>query len=137
MAATTVVTPILLPSLNAASKIKYLRFMADRAGIPAENIDEFLLDTPQMALQSMENELLKLNIFVPINPEDNDEEHLVELGTTIQTDQAELHKIAHIEAMIAKGIQPAINQQQGTNEQAMSNSMQSMSMSSANSELQQ
>ena len=111
--------------------------MADRAGIPAENIDEFLLDTPQMALQSMENELLKLNTFVPINPEDNDEEHLVELGTTIQTDQAELHKIAHIEAMIAKGIQPAINQQQGTNEQAMSNSMQSMSMSSANSELQQ
>lgn len=60
------------------------------------------MDTPQMALQAMENELLKLNLYVPINPEDNDEEHLVEMGSTIQTEQAELHKVAHIQAMIAK-----------------------------------
>lgn len=111
MAATTVVTPVLLPSLNAASKIKYLRFMADRAGIPAENVEEFLLDTPQMALQAMENELLKINEYVPINPDDNDEEHLVEMGSSLQTEQAELHRIAHIQAMIAKGTVPTINQQ--------------------------
>jgi hypothetical protein len=32
-----------------------------------------------MALQSMENELLMQDIFIPINPDDNDEEHLVEM----------------------------------------------------------
>lgn len=137
MAATTVVTPVLLPSLNAASKIKYLRFIADRAGIPAENVEEFLIDTPQMALQSMENELLKLNIPVPINPEDNDEEHLVEMGSSLQTEQSEFHKVAHIQAMIAKGTQPAINQQMwGGNEQAMANSMMSQAQAGANSQLQ-
>jgi len=40
-------------------------------------IDETLIDTPQMAMQNIENELLKLNIPVPIKPDDNDEEHLV------------------------------------------------------------
>jgi len=138
MAATTIVTPVLLPSLNAASKIKYLRFMADRAGIPAENVEEFLLDTPQMALQAMENELLKLNEYVPINPDDNDEEHLVEMGSSLQTEEAELHKVAHIQAMIAKGTQPVINQQmQGGNEQQMANSMMSMAQGSATAEMQQ
>lgn len=137
MAATTVVTPVLLPSLNAASKIKYLRFMADRAGIPAENVEEFLIDTPQMALQAMENELLKLNEFVPINPDDNDEEHLVEMWSSLQTEQAEIHRVSHIQAMIAKWTVPTINQQPWGNEEAMSNSMQSMWMAQAGAELQQ
>ena len=107
MAATVQVTPILLPSISPASKIKYLRFMADRAGIPAETIEEVIMDTPQMALQCMENELLKLDIYVPVNPEDNDEEHLVEMGSTLNTESAEIHKVAHIQAMIAKGVAPA------------------------------
>ena len=107
MAATVQVTPVLLPSISPASKIKYLRFMADRAGIPAETIEEVIMDTPQMALQCMENELLKLDIYVPVNPEDNDEEHLVEMGSTLNTESAEIHKVAHIQAMIAKGVTPA------------------------------
>lgn len=102
MAATVQITPILLPSLKEASKIKYLRFMADRAGIPAENVEEFLMDSPQMAMQGMENELLKLDIFVPINPTDDDESHLVEMGSDLNTVNAELHKMAHIMAMVQK-----------------------------------
>lgn len=102
MAATVQITPILLPSLKEASKIKYLRFMADRAGIPAENVEEFLMDSPQMAMQGMENELLKLDIFVPINPTDDDESHLVVMGSDLNTVNAELHKMAHIMAMVQK-----------------------------------
>lgn len=53
--------------------------MAERAGIPPENVEEFLIDTPQMAKQSMENELLKLNLFVKVSPDDDDEQHLIEM----------------------------------------------------------
>ena len=91
-----------------------------------------------MALQCMENELLKLDIYVPVNPEDYDEEHLVEMGSTLNTESAEIHKVAHIQAMIAKGVAPAAQmdwQAQG-NENAMANSMQSMGMAQAGSELQ-
>lgn len=59
-AAITQVYPIVSPSLGSASKIKFQRLMMERAGIPAENIEEILLDSPQMALQCTENELLKL-----------------------------------------------------------------------------
>jgi len=53
--------------------------MAERAGIPVENVEEFLIDTPQMAKQSVENELLKLNIFVKVDANDDDEQHLIEM----------------------------------------------------------
>lgn len=92
-----------------------------------------------MMMQSMENELLKLDIYVPVNAEDNDEEHLVEMGSTLTTDSAELHKIAHIQAMIAKWVAPVaqIDASAQWNENAMSNSMMSMGMSQAGAELQQ
>lgn len=135
-AAAMQISPLLLPSLSNASKIKYLRFMADRSWIPAENVEEFLIDTPQMALQAVENELLKMDIYVPINPDDVDEDHLVEMWSTLTTKQAEIHKMAHIQAMIAKWTMPS-GQSQWLNESSMANSMASQAMSQAWSQLNQ
>lgn len=129
------VTPILLPSLSPGSKIKYLRFMAERAGIPVENTDEFILDTPQMMKQWFENEALKENIFVPISPDDNDEEHLVAMGTSIDTEAFAIHQAAHMMAMTKKGVEPVASGQAGIEEAAMSNNMAAQAMSSAGSEL--
>jgi hypothetical protein len=85
----------------------------------------------------MENELLMQDIFIPINPDDNDEEHLVEMWSNLQTKNAEIHKVSHIQAMIAKWTVPqGMNQQAQQNEQAMSNSMQSQAMSQAGATLQ-
>jgi len=134
-AATVQITPLILPSLNGASKVKFLRYSAERAGIPAETIDEALIDTPSMALQCMENEILALNEYIPINMEDNDEEHLVEMGSVINTEAFELHKVAHIQAMITKGTASASEMQQaqggGVKESSIVNGMASQSAASA------
>lgn len=127
---------MILPSIGPAAKIKLLRFQADRAGIPTENVEEFLIDTPQMAKQSMENELLKINLFVKVSAEDDDEQHLIEMGSNINTKAAEIHRDTHIQAMIAKGTQPAAAQT-GINENAMANSAASQAMSQAGSVLTQ
>lgn len=89
-----------------------------------------------MALQCMENELLSLDQYVPINADDNDEEHLVEMGSAIDTKAFEMHKMAHIQAMIAKGSVPAVQMGTGINESSMANSMASQAMSQAQSQLQ-
>lgn len=43
---------------------------------------------------------------MPINPDDDDEAHLVAMGSAITGEQFEAHKFSHIQAMIAKGTQP-------------------------------
>ena len=135
MAATVQITPILLPTLAPASKIKYMRWMSERAWIPVENVEEFLPKTPQMIMQSLENELLKQNTYVPINENDAHEEHLIEMGSVMQTEEMELHQLAHIQAMIALGQQPAANMSDKSTENAMSVSMGAQAMGQAWAEL--
>jgi len=103
--------------------------------VPQEVIDETLIDTPQMAMQNIENELLKLNIPVNINPDDNDEEHLVTMGSSIDTEAFDYHKVAHIQAMIAKGTVPAASMQGQIDQGSMTNSMASQAQSAAISDL--
>jgi hypothetical protein len=47
--------------------------------MPSDVMEEVITDTPQMAMQKLENDLLKDNIFVPINPDDDHAQHLVAL----------------------------------------------------------
>lgn len=132
------ISPLISPTLNEASKLQLNRFIADRAWMPQETIEEILIDTPQMTQQKLENEALKLNIFVPIWVNDDHEQHLIALGNSINTEAYETHKMAHIEAF-AKQWQQApqqTTQEAGLNENAMMNSMASQSMSSANAQLQ-
>lgn len=42
------------------------------------------------------------NIYIPIEPDDNDEEHLVAMGSNLTTDAAEAHKLAHLQALSFK-----------------------------------
>ena len=121
-----------MSSMNPASKVKYERFVAERAGIPQENIDEFLMDTPQMLLQSLENEALKQNVFVPIDVNDDHEQHLIAMGANVSTPAGEAHRLAHIMEIVK---QPAQLPQNGLNENSMMNSMASQGMSQAQSQL--
>jgi hypothetical protein len=40
-------------------------------------INSVILETPQMTQQRLENESLKEDIFVPISPTDDHEQHLI------------------------------------------------------------
>jgi len=140
-AASVQVSWLILPSVNQASKIMYLRHIADRAGMPAETIEEVLIDTPAMMKQKLENEALKENVYVPIDAEDNDEEHLVAMWASIDTEAFEAHKLSHIMAIQQKGKMTAapldVNAETAKKSQefSMQNSMTSQAMAQAGSEL--
>ena len=102
--------------------------------MPDENIEEILMDTPNMAQQNLENEALRENVFVPISEKDYDVEHLVAMGTTISTEASEVHRLSHIQSMIQKG---TMQMEQNGQENAMSNAMNSQAMSQAGSQLSQ
>ena len=129
------VTPLISPTLNEASKLQLNRFIAERAWMPQETIEEILIDTPQMTMQKLENEALKQNIFVPIGVDDDHLQHIIALWNTIQTEAWEIHKMQHIQEYIKtwQNIQWWI-QWQGINENSMMNSMASQSMASANAQ---
>lgn len=133
LAATVQVTPLILASMNPASKRLYERFVAERAWIPMETIEEILIDTPQMTVQRLENEALKEWIFVPISPTDDHEQHLVAMWTQLQNEAAEAHRVAHLMEIVKQiQMQP---QEWPINENAMINSMASQGMSQAQSQL--
>lgn len=132
LAATVQVTPLIMGQMDTASDIKYKRFVAERAGIPIENIDEFLMDSPQMLLQSMENNLLRDGIYVPITETDDHQQHLIAMWTNINTPEAQAHRLAH---MMEITKQPQQVNEWGLDENAMMNSMASQGMSQAQSQL--
>ena len=142
-AASVQVSWLILPSVNQASKIMYLRHIADRAGMPAETIEEVLIDTPAMMKQKLENEVLKENVYVPIDADDNDEEHLVAMGANIDNEAFAAHQLSHIMAIQQKGKMTAapldVNSETAKKSQefSMQNSMTSQAMAQAGSELQQ
>lgn len=68
-----------------------------------DDIDAEIPITSQQRLQQMENELLNDWEYIDINPDDDDEAHLVEMGSLILTPEAEMHQYAHIQASIQKG----------------------------------
>ena len=134
LAASVQVTPLIMPDLNPASKIQWQRYVSERAWVPMETMDEILLDTPQMMLQKMENEALKEDVFVPIEETDDHIQHLVAIGTTINTAACEAHKLAHIMEIVKQWQQ--VPEQDGLNENAMQNSMMSQAIGQAGSQLQ-
>lgn len=89
-------------SINEWSKRATLRRIAEANGIEDEDIDIEIPKTSQQRLQMMENELLNDWEFVDINPDDDDEQHLIEMWSLILTPEAEMHQYAHIQASIEK-----------------------------------
>jgi hypothetical protein len=97
-------------SINEWSKRATLRRIAEANGIPDEDIDIEIPKTAQQILQSMENELLNDWEYIDINPDDDDEQHLMEMWSLILTKEAEAHQYAHIQAAIMKWQQANVSQ---------------------------
>ena len=112
-------------SINEWSKRYTLRRIAEANGIEDEDIDAEIPKTPQQILQQMENELLNDWEYIEINPNDDDEQHLIEMGSMILTPEAEAHQYAHIQASIAKWQAPVPTQDQWllNQSQAVSNNI--------------
>lgn len=91
--------------------------------------------------QEMENEALKENVYVPIDADDNDEEHLVAMWASIDTEAFEAHKLSHIMAIQQKWKMTAapldVNAETAKKSQefSMQNSMTSQAMAQAWQEL--
>lgn len=121
-----VTAPLILQdaSINEWSKRHTLRRIAEANGIEEEDIDAEIPKTAQQILQQMENELLNDWEYIDINPDDDDEQHLIEMWSLIMTKESEMHQYAHLQASIQKGQQ--INEWQ---DKGMLNSAQAVSNS--------
>jgi len=102
-----VTAPLILQdgSINEWSKRHTLRRVAEANWIDEEDIEIELPKTAQQRLQAMENELLNNGEYIDINPDDDDEQHLIEMWSIILTPEAEMHQYSHIQATIQKGKQ--------------------------------
>lgn len=135
LAATVQVTPLIMADLNPAAKVNWQRFLTETAWIPDYIVNSTIFDTPQMMTQKLENESLKENIFVPITPNDDHEQHLIAMWSVINTDAFEAHKISHlIEYTKNPPLWPTAQDQ--NQENAMMNSAMSQWMAQAWSTLQ-
>ena len=98
----------------------------------SEDIDIEIPKTSQQRMQMLENELLNDWEYIDINPEDDDEQHLIEMWSLILTPEAEMHQYAHIQASIKKWQQQPVEQWQNA---WMLNQAQSVSNSITASEM--
>lgn len=119
-------------SINEWSKRHTLRRIWESNWMDSEDIDIEIPKTPQQLMQMLENEMLNDWEYVDINPNDDDEQHLIEMWSLILTQEAEMHQYAHIQASIAKGQQ--VNEWQDqwmlNQSQAVSNSITASEMAS-------
>ena len=112
-------------SINESSKRATLRRIAEANWIEDEDIDIEIPLTSQQRLQQMENELLMDWEYIDINPNDDDEAHLIEMWSMILTPEMEMHQYAHLMASIAKWQQQNMSQDKWilNQSQAVSNNM--------------
>lgn len=127
-----ITAPLILQdqSINEWSKRATLRRVAEANWIDLEDIDLEIPKTAQQKLQMLENELLNDWIYVEINPDDDDEQHLIEMWSMILTPEAEMHQYAHIQASIEKG-----RASQQTQDTWMLNSMSNVAVNQASQEM--
>lgn len=107
-----ITAPLILwdASINESSKRATLRRLAEANGIEDEDIDIEIPLTAQQRLQQMENELLMDGEYIDINPDDDDEAHLIEMWSLILTPEMEAHQYAHLQASIQKWQRQNISQ---------------------------
>lgn len=74
-----------------------------------EDIEEEVPMTAQYLLQQSENKVLKSGQFLPTNPDDDDDQHLIAMGD-INPDELEM--VMHQQSHILNKIEKSKNQQQ-------------------------
>ena len=126
--------PIILQdqSINEWSKRETLRRIAEANWLDQEDIDIEIPKTAQQKMQSLENELLNDWEYIEINPDDDDEQHLLEMWSLVLTPEAEMHQYSHIKASIQKG--QMANQSQNA---GMLNSMSNIASAQTTNEMTQ
>lgn len=126
-------SPLILqdPEINQSSKRIVMRKLLLAWGADMEDIEEEVPMTAQYLLQQEENNILKLGEWIDINPNDEDDEHLIAMWDVNPDDlQMVLHQAAHIQAKIKKQSQ----QVQEAPENQMLNGAMSQAMSQAGSQ---
>lgn len=105
--AITQITPFILqdPSINNWYKRNLLRLMASAQWLTDDEIDYTIWKTIDQYKQQQENQLLIEWIRVPVDPYDDDEQHLLEMGNTEWDLEWELHRALHIDSKFKKEIQ--------------------------------
>ena len=129
-----ITAPLILwdESINEWSKRHTLRRIWEANWMDEEDIDIEIPKTSQQRLQALENELLNDWEYIEINPDDDDEQHLIEMGSLVLTPEAEAHQLAHIRASISKGQQKNESQDKG-----MMNSMQNIASAQTSQQIAQ
>lgn len=108
-------SPLILqdPSINESSKRIVLRKLLLAGGADMEDIEEEVPMTAHYLKQMEENNIMKLrpNEFLPISPDDDDDQHLVAMWDVDPENLAMvMHQSLHIQAKIEKGtVQQEVN----------------------------
>ena len=99
------ILPLLQTNPNASEAAKNHAFrLACRAnGIEKEDADMIVQETPQETDAKNENSMLRNNVYVAVEPTDDDMVHLAVHNGAGNNPTVEMHKWAHIQQHIAKG----------------------------------
>lgn len=100
------------PDVSAVSKMIALKEYWVVSDIPTDKLDLMVNKTPEQMKQEIENEILKLNKFVDIEPTDDHLTHLIALWEDLTNEAQIMHKMAHMQAYSSSAQQqPAGNEQ--------------------------
>lgn len=119
-------SPLILqdPEINQTSKRIVMRKLLLAWGADMEDIEEEVPMTAQYLLQQEENTILKRWEWIDINPNDNDDEHLVAMwDISPEYTYMIAHQTAHIQAKIGKSQEQPIEQPNQMLNGAMSQAM--------------
>ena len=123
-------SPLILqdPEINQSSKRIVMRKLLLAWWADMEDIEEEVPMTAQYLLQQSENKVLKSGQFLPTNPDDDDDQHLIAMGD-INPDELEM--VMHQQSHILNKIEKSKNQQQPMQGNQMLNWAMSQAMSQA------
>jgi len=107
-------------NIPEVSRKHLLRDMANASGIESVKVDIYLWPSPQEQMALDENMALAKDIFLPINPEDDDLAHIyTHKNMGVENKASAIHIQSHVQAYIAKwsaqtgaGMMPADEQAQ-------------------------
>lgn len=119
-------SPMILqdPEINQSSKRIVLRKLLLAWGADMEDVEEEIPMTAQYLLQQEENTILKRWEWIDINPDDNDDEHLVSMWDINPDDVMMVaHQAAHIQSKISKSKDQVMQWQNQMLNGAMSQAM--------------
>jgi len=103
-------------------------------GVPEEHVDIEVPMTPQEMIAVQENNDMLNNIFVGIDPSDDDMTHLIVHKGSGNSPQSIAHRMAHVQAAINKGLNPEAPVEGGGTQGTAKNAMLSSALAQTSSD---